>query len=461
MLPTFPALLLLPFVCFSGQLAAIRPPDAGREGPSALTSPRAPRPGAVVGGRTEATRNGGVTETLAVGHSAALVRESARKRLQLHSSPTVVRSALAETAALGKGDSAAQHAEAGGAGLGAAGTAKDRRLAHSSGAGRSERRNQPSAKQHSHLGVTSPGEVSLAPGPAPEPPSSTEELAKGDIHGTNQPADHHEEIATHVPHKEANASTNGNAETVVHSSPEALASTIDSLPDDVPLNEIGGSDIAGDSTDESSEGAQEANDIIEDLEELETIAGKVWGKVSKFLDEEIGRHVVLNLVIYLSAVFIAMGLYFMCFRQRDVFSEQEFRFGLCDCFGDVRVCLCGLCCPAIRWADTVSTEKGGFLVFGAAFFVFCAVLGGLSLLCLYPLAGGVAWFAFATLGMYYRQQIRQKYDLENDTAPSYIEDFCVWCCCAFCALCQEARQVDADFDGDDFEGRRSRVGTSW
>jgi Cys-rich protein (TIGR01571 family) len=213
---------------------------------------------------------------------------------------------------------------------------------------------------------------------------------------------------------------------------------------------------------DSNEPEQEMDDIIVDVEEIERQGGKVLRKLKKFWGEEGLPHVFLNLAVYIAGVFVSLGLYATCFRHRDVKQEQEFRYGACECLGDGRVCICGLCCPAIRWADTISEEKGGFLDFSSALLVMM----GLGFMCLCPYSGLIAWIGIVFVGVYYRQRIRLRYGLEADTVQSYIEDVFVWCCCAWCAICQEARQVDEETTEEEVrvaaDPKQSRsMSTSW
>jgi Cys-rich protein (TIGR01571 family) len=220
----------------------------------------------------------------------------------------------------------------------------------------------------------------------------------------------------------------------------ALEKSLDSEDNRVaedPISQLVGDQPERAVVEDGNEMEQEMDDIILDVEEIERIGGKVLHKIERFWGEEGFRHVVLNFAVYFAGVFISLGLYATCFRHRDVKAEQEFRYGACECFGDGRVCACGMCCPAIRWADTISDEKGGFLDFSTALLV----MTGLGILCLAPYAGAVAWIGIVVVGVYYRQKIRVRYGLEADTVQSYMEDILMWCCCAWCAICQEARQA--------------------
>jgi Cys-rich protein (TIGR01571 family) len=216
---------------------------------------------------------------------------------------------------------------------------------------------------------------------------------------------------------------------------------VDGKPDQGPLADLVG-DASHNATKDGYEVTQEMDDFVNDTEELERISYRLAHRLAIFYEGEGYRHLVVDVVVYLCAVFILAGLYIMYFRYREVPRDRDFQYGLLDCLGDSRVCLWGMFCPALRWADTVSHEKAGLLPFGAAF-VFMFVLSSL-VLC--PLTFIFAWCWIVAVGVYYRQRIRAEYGLESETTASYIEDCCAWCCCAPCALIQEARQVDEQSD---------------
>lgn len=209
------------------------------------------------------------------------------------------------------------------------------------------------------------------------------------------------------------------------------------MPEEGPISGLIGETEKGETIDQY-EATQEMDDAIVDIQEVERIWGRVQHKIATFYEEEDHKAICVKIVFYFAAVFIAMGLYVTWFQHREIPKEQDFRYGLFGCLGDSRICLSGMLCPAVRWADTVSEEKGGFYGFTSA---FCLMVG-LGFLVLCPYVGTFAWFVLISVGVYYRQSIREKYGLENGTWQSYIEDCWIWCCCSCCAICQEARQVD-------------------
>merc|ERR550537_1909894 len=56
------------------------------------------------------------------------------------------------------------------------------------------------------------------------------------------------------------------------------------------------------------------------------------------------------------------------------------------------------------------------------------------------MTGITMWILVAVFFAYYRQELRKKLNMKNDSEDA-IKDFAMWCCCACCAITQEARQV--------------------
>jgi Cys-rich protein (TIGR01571 family) len=117
-------------------------------------------------------------------------------------------------------------------------------------------------------------------------------------------------------------------------------------------------------------------------------------------------------------------------------SFQEWKHGLFSCHEDPEVTLCACCCPSIRWALTISYVPG-LLSFWVAFFIYVCVelLGGLT-------AGTIGWVCLALLCTAYRQELRQKFNMEQQGGMTYITDAMTYLCCTCCAIAQEARHVE-------------------
>jgi len=76
----------------------------------------------------------------------------------------------------------------------------------------------------------------------------------------------------------------------------------------------------------------------------------------------------------------------------------------------------------------------GFL----GFWVAVLILIGVSLLD--TLTGGMSWFFAAAMFTYFRQQIRKKFEMKNETID-VATDYLLWLCCPCCSTVQEARQT--------------------
>jgi len=115
---------------------------------------------------------------------------------------------------------------------------------------------------------------------------------------------------------------------------------------------------------------------------------------------------------------------------------QEWKHGLLSCHEAPEVTMCSLCCPGIRWALTLSYVPG-MMSFWVAFFIFMSVqsLGLLT-------AGTIGWVLLALLCAAYRQELRQKFNMEHQGGMTYITDTLMYCFCICCAIAQEARHVE-------------------
>lgn len=115
---------------------------------------------------------------------------------------------------------------------------------------------------------------------------------------------------------------------------------------------------------------------------------------------------------------------------------QDWKFGFCDCCDDFQVCLCACCCPAIRWAETLSLVDG-LIIFWVGFVLY------MSLTLINTITSVlVCWFALALICTAYRQEIRAKFNFEHQGAATFIADCLLYCFCSCCAIAQEARHVE-------------------
>jgi len=105
------------------------------------------------------------------------------------------------------------------------------------------------------------------------------------------------------------------------------------------------------------------------------------------------------------------------------------------------VCCCSFFCIPLRLADTYSKTPMPISKSFWAALLFVVCLFGLS-----PLTGGWSSLIFLCVAVYLRQRIRKKYSLEYG-GMTWCGDFLRWFCCPFCAIAQEARQLDFTVPG--------------
>lgn len=120
--------------------------------------------------------------------------------------------------------------------------------------------------------------------------------------------------------------------------------------------------------------------------------------------------------------------------------RQKFVFGLCPaCLEDPGICLVSILFPTIRWADTI--RMAGIHWFSTAFLIIITAYIGMATvndLLGFGYFAGPGWLIPAALMTFYRQQVRAKFGLPQDWA----HDIVAYICCSFCAIAQEARQLE-------------------
>jgi Cys-rich protein (TIGR01571 family) len=121
-------------------------------------------------------------------------------------------------------------------------------------------------------------------------------------------------------------------------------------------------------------------------------------------------------------------------------NAMSFAYGLFSldhcCAHHSSVCLCTWCCAPLRLADTYSKEPFPLITkFWHALILITCLLG------LSQLTFGVTELIFFGLAVYFRQQLRKQYGLEAG-GSSWCTDCLAWLFCPFCAIAQEARQVE-------------------
>lgn len=107
-----------------------------------------------------------------------------------------------------------------------------------------------------------------------------------------------------------------------------------------------------------------------------------------------------------------------------------------NCTSDWQLCIWGLCCPFIRWADNVTHDRVAAGSFWGAllFMLFMNIIS--------PLTFGISLVVALCVAIYFRQRMRRTFNLSPGEPKTVFLDTLLWCCCPFCALMQETRQVE-------------------
>ncbi|KAL3731328.1 protein PLANT CADMIUM RESISTANCE 2-like [Eucalyptus grandis] len=103
--------------------------------------------------------------------------------------------------------------------------------------------------------------------------------------------------------------------------------------------------------------------------------------------------------------------------------EHPWSTGLCDCCGDIKSCCITFWCPCITFGQILEIlDKGETsCVMNCAIYTLIYLLT--SCACLYSCC--------------YRTKLRRDFGLKEDPC----NDCLVHCCCMYCALCQEYREL--------------------
>jgi Cys-rich protein (TIGR01571 family) len=112
---------------------------------------------------------------------------------------------------------------------------------------------------------------------------------------------------------------------------------------------------------------------------------------------------------------------------------EDWGFHILGCFTDPKLCILGCCCPCAMWADTLGRK--GLLSYWPAFAIFLILVG------LTTYTHGASLVIMAAVGIYFRQRLRQRYQIRNEGSMTVALDILSWCCCSTCAIIQEAREI--------------------
>eukprot|EP00927_Polykrikos_kofoidii_P079220 TRINITY_DN75_c0_g1_i3.p1 TRINITY_DN75_c0_g1~~TRINITY_DN75_c0_g1_i3.p1 ORF type:complete len:270 (+),score=29.06 TRINITY_DN75_c0_g1_i3:73-882(+) len=111
----------------------------------------------------------------------------------------------------------------------------------------------------------------------------------------------------------------------------------------------------------------------------------------------------------------------------------QWHFPLFACFEEPCLSLVSCCLLPYRWADTI--RMAGFLPFPWALILFA---GTLFLCKIWP----GCWIITIILLVYYRQQLRAMFKIENSSCCTVTEDCLTAAFCGCCLVVQEARQLE-------------------
>merc|ERR1719491_597929 len=118
-------------------------------------------------------------------------------------------------------------------------------------------------------------------------------------------------------------------------------------------------------------------------------------------------------------------------------NKRYFSFSLFGCFKTPYITVMGCCFPCLRWADTMdrgTKEQAPLLAYRKAFAAF------LTLTVLHCYTYGISSVALVVLGVWYRQKLRENYNIESGIKGSIAMDIAAWMFCQPCAIIQEARE---------------------
>eukprot|EP00440_Ansanella_granifera_P032454 gb/GFBE01035214.1/.p1 GENE.gb/GFBE01035214.1/~~gb/GFBE01035214.1/.p1 ORF type:complete len:365 (+),score=101.23 gb/GFBE01035214.1/:1-1095(+) len=157
-------------------------------------------------------------------------------------------------------------------------------------------------------------------------------------------------------------------------------------------------------------------------------------------EQLISAGVYLSLTLVFGWIYGAYFTYeYPPLRKEPLVTRHGFSFGICDgfqCDPDSRICLFSFCCLPVRWADTASSPKVGYIRFWSGLFLF-AILFSLN-----GLSYGITGLFLLILVVLNRQRIRQVYGMPNKTFETVLKDIGMWLFCIPCAAMQEAQEVE-------------------
>lgn len=133
-------------------------------------------------------------------------------------------------------------------------------------------------------------------------------------------------------------------------------------------------------------------------------------------------------------------------------NDGLWHYSLFGCFEDPVLCVFVCCCGSVQWSYNMHSL--GILFFWVAFFLFISLLlvnnvlgsiGGFidnkTARNVAKVAGAMALLVLVIVEVYFRQRVREKFNLNAFTCSSVSQDCVTYCCCGPCAIMQESRQI--------------------
>lgn len=151
---------------------------------------------------------------------------------------------------------------------------------------------------------------------------------------------------------------------------------------------------------------------------------------------------VASSLVYIVAATVLAYFYEKHRNTKDIFRPEprpdihpksdNFSFHIFGCCGAPHISVVGCLCPCLRWADTL--DRNGLLSFWKAFALFLVLDFFVGFTC------GLSLIGLIAVGAWFRQKLREKFEIENGTRGSIFTDIALWTFCTPCAIIQEARE---------------------
>jgi len=116
--------------------------------------------------------------------------------------------------------------------------------------------------------------------------------------------------------------------------------------------------------------------------------------------------------------------------------DGDFKHGLCNWFETPGLALFTCCCGGVRWADNLRMMGLLAFVYGVVVFVILRVSYGSP-----HWASSLPYLAFVIVATYYRQKIREAFNMPTDGQTTAL-DCLKYCFCGCCAIVQDTRQIE-------------------